>query len=97
MPRKGQLFRNREDADFRPLLRFKGGIARQNEGGLGKIHLARERLHFVIIQSASVSENRERIASQRPLGEDINLNEFISAVRHKNSSTWHQGTRKINT
>jgi len=83
MPSKRQLFRDSEDADFLPFFGFNRGIARKNESCLGKIHLTRERPHFVIIQAAGVSENGERITRQRRLGKDIQLNEFISAVRHK--------------
>ena len=80
MTGKRQLFRDREDADF---VSFGGGIARKNESCLGKIHLTRERLHFVVVQPARVSENGERITRQRRLGENIELNKFVSAVRHK--------------
>ena len=78
--RQRQLFRDREDADF---VSFGGGIARKNKSCLGKIHLTRERLYFVIIQAARVSENGERITGQRRPGENVKLNEFVSAVRHK--------------
>src|SRR5438309_4275441 len=83
MPGKRQLFRDSEDADFLPFLSFSGGIARHNESCFGKIHLTRESLHFVIIQPARVGENRKRITRQRCLGEDVKLNEFVNAVRHK--------------
>src|ERR1700720_2144528 len=84
MTRKRQLFRDRENADFLPFLSFNRGIARKNESCLGKIHLTRERLHFVVVQSARVGENRERITGQRCLRENVNLNEFVTAFRHKN-------------
>ena len=76
MPGKRQLFRDSEDADFLPFLSFSGGIARQNESCLGKIHLTRESLHFLVGQTARVGENGERITRQRRLGEDVKLNEF---------------------
>ena len=83
MPGKRQLFRDSENADFLPFFGFNRGIARKNESCLGKIHLTRERLYFVIIQAARVSENGERITGQRRPGENVKLNEFVSAVRHK--------------
>src|SRR6266404_2695971 len=86
MPGKGQLFRDSKDANFLPFLSFSAGIARQDESCLRKIHLTRESLHFPIIQSARVGENGERITRQRRLREDVELNEFISTVRHKTLS-----------
>jgi hypothetical protein len=83
MSGKRQLFRDREDADFLPFFGFNRGIAREDESCLGKIHLTRERLHFVITQAARVGEHCERITRQRRLGENIELNEFVTAVRHK--------------
>src|ERR1700676_1577220 len=80
-----QLFRDREDADFLPFLSFSGGVPRENESCLRKIHLTRERLHFLVVQSAPVGENRQRITRQRRLRENIKLNEFVSALRHKAS------------
>ena len=93
MPGKRQLFRNSEDADF---VSFAGGIARQGESCLGKIHLTRERLHFPIIQAACIGKNGERITRQRPLCENVKLNEFVSAVRHKNLSILCRRQRKTN-
>src|SRR5438309_10797742 len=87
MTGKRQLFRDRKDADFLSLLSFSGRIARKNESCLGKIHLTRQRLHFVIVQAARIGENGERITRQRRLGENVNLNEFVSAVRHKTYQT----------
>src|SRR5438270_14038788 len=84
-----QFFRDGEDADFLSCLIFSGGIARQDESCLGKIHLTRERLHFVIIQAARVGENGERITRQRCQGEDVKLDEFVSAVRHKASLAFY--------
>jgi len=52
MPGKRQLFRHSEDVNFLSFLSFGGGIARQDENCLGKIHLTRDSLHFIIIQAA---------------------------------------------
>src|ERR1700738_1969961 len=84
MPGERQLFRDREDAYLLPLPRFNVWIARQDESCLRKIHLTRNRLHFPLIQSARVGKNGERITGQRCLREHIKLDEFVSAVRHKN-------------
>src|SRR5438128_11624142 len=94
VPGKRQLFRDSEDADFLPFLSFNVGIARQDESCLRKIHLTRERLHFVIIQAARVGENGERISRQQRLGEDIKLDEFVTALRHKNLSTFRNRNQK---
>src|SRR6266481_8548797 len=98
MTGKRQLFRDREDADF---VSFSGGIARQNESCLGKIHLTRERLHFVITQAARVSENGERITGQRRLGENIELNKFITTLCHKSyqifSTSFFQARSQLST
>src|SRR5260370_32935237 len=85
MSGKRQLFSDREDADFLSFPGFNGGIARKNESCFRKIHLPRQSLHFAIIQTARVSENGERITRQRRRREDVDLNEFISTVRHKSA------------
>ena len=79
MPGERQLFLDGEDADLLPLLSFSGGIARKNESCLGKIHLARESLHLLVGQTARVGKNRQRIAGERCLRKNIELNEFVSA------------------
>src|SRR5438874_8557278 len=89
MPGKRQLFRDGEDADCLPLLSFSGGIAWQNERCLRKIHLTRERLHFVIIEAARLGENGERISRQGGLGEKVQLDEFIRVVRDKGSLAFY--------
>src|SRR4030095_658384 len=86
MPRKRQFGLNREDSDFLSFPTFSGSIARENESGLRQIHLARQRLHLGVIQSASIGKNRQRIARERRLRENINLSEFVSPARHRTSS-----------
>ena len=83
MPGKRQLLLDRKDADVPSFSRFSGGGARQNESCLRKIHLPRQSLHLRVRQSASVSEDRQGVARERHLREDIKLNEFVSASRHK--------------
>src|SRR5215831_18148022 len=41
------------------------GITRENECGLGKVHLSRDRLHFLVAQAARVRQHRQRVSFQR--------------------------------
>src|SRR6267378_3367367 len=79
MSGKRQLFLHRKYADPLPLLCFNLWLARQDEGCFREIHLASERLHLLVGQTARVRENRERIAGERCLRKNIELNEFVSA------------------
>jgi hypothetical protein len=83
MPGKRQLFLDRKDADSLPLPRFNLWLARQDESCFRKIHLASEGLHLLLGQTARVGENGERIAGKRRPRKNVELNEFISTVRHK--------------
>src|SRR5262249_3283761 len=82
MPGKWQLLLDREDADLLSFLSFGRSIPRQNESRFRKIHLPRQGLHFAVIQSSSVSEDRERITGEWRLRENIELNKFVSAAPH---------------
>src|SRR6266436_3571582 len=82
MSRKRQFCFDRKDADFLSFPSFSGGIARENESGFRKIHLARQSLHLGVIQSSSVSEDRERITGEWRLRKNIELNKFVRAVPH---------------
>src|SRR4029453_11503767 len=79
MSGKRQLFLDRKYADPLPLLCFNLWFARQDEGCFRKVHLARERLHLLIAQTARVGENGQRIAGKRRLRKNIELHEFVSA------------------
>lgn len=46
-------------------------FSRQDERALGKIHLARERLHALGREPAAVEEDGELVAGQRLVGEDV--------------------------
>src|SRR5215469_10474519 len=83
MPCKRQFGLDRKDSDFLSFPSFSGSIARRNESRFRKIHLPRQRLHLGVIQSASIGKNRQRITRERRLREYINLGEFVSAARHK--------------
>src|SRR5437899_12351599 len=82
MSRKRQLLLDREDADLLSFLSFSRGVARQNESRFRKIHLPRQSLHFAVIQSSNVSEDRQRITGEWRLRENIELNEFVRAAPH---------------
>jgi hypothetical protein len=82
MSRKRQFCFDCKDTDFLSFLSFSGGIARQNESRFRKIHLPRQSLHFAVIQSSSVSEDRERITGEWRLRKNIELNKFVRAVPH---------------
>jgi len=60
MPSKGNSSATVKMRTFFPSSASIAG-SRGKRSCLGKIHLTRERLHFVIIQAAGVSENGERI------------------------------------
>src|SRR5438034_7437279 len=78
MSGKRQLFLHRKYADSLPLLCFNLRLARQDEGCFREIHLASERLHLLIAQTARVCENGERIAGEWRPRENIKLNEFVT-------------------
>src|SRR6059058_6130304 len=81
MSGKRQLLLHRKYADSLPLLCFNLRLARQDKSCFRKIHLARERLHLLIGQTARVCENSERITGKRSSGKNIKLHEFVTA-RH---------------
>src|SRR4029077_14655823 len=79
MSGKRQLFLHRKYADPLPLVCFNLWLARQDEGCFREMHLASESLHVLVGQTARVGENGERIAGERCLRKNIELNEFVSA------------------
>src|SRR5215470_17524579 len=86
MTSKRQFLLDGEYADFLSFPSFDGCIAWKNESGFSKIHLARQRLHLSVIQSASIMEDCQRISGERRLREHIDLSEFVSPARHRVSS-----------
>ncbi len=68
MPRKGDLGGGREDAHLVTAVAFD---FRQNEGGLGEVHLLCDLLHLVAREFCRVSEDRELIACVSLFREDI--------------------------
>ncbi len=55
-----------------PQRRRIDGIARlAHEHGLGKIELARDRLHPRVVEALGVEHHGERIAGERRIGEDV--------------------------
>jgi hypothetical protein len=78
---KRQLFLDRKDADSLSLPGFNVPLAREDESCFGKIHLASDRLHLLISQTARIGKDGERIARKRRPRENIKLHEFVT-VRH---------------
>ena len=77
-----QLFVDGEDSHLVAFDALDGGIARQDEGGLAEIGLARQPLHLVVGQAARVGEDRKLIALQRSRGENVKLHESESSSGH---------------
>src|SRR5438309_718538 len=63
----------------RPAVRARG---REEEDGLGEIHLARDLLHEGVVEPARVEEHGERIAAEHAVREHIHLDELVGARRH---------------
>jgi len=79
MPGEGHLASRREDPEGRDALGTRG---REEEDGLGEIHLARDLLHEGVVEPAPVEEHGERIAAEHAVGEHIHLDELVGARRH---------------
>src|SRR5580704_2705180 len=79
MTGEGQLFLYGEDAYSHASLTLRRLVTRQDEGGLGKIHLLGDGLHFLIVEAASVGKNSQRVALERPGGENVELNKRKTA------------------
>ena len=72
-----QLHRGREDPH--PIVGPSGsplGRRLNDERRLGQHHLAGDGLHLRVGHAVRVGENGERVAVQRPIGEDVDLAEF---------------------
>jgi hypothetical protein len=74
-----QFFLNSKDADSDSALPFGGRVTRQDEGSFGKIHLARQGLHLLVAESASVGKNRQSVAFERVRRKDVELHERKTA------------------
>src|SRR5205807_7824717 len=71
---------NRKDADFFSVLLFDRCVPRKNESRFGEIHLLRQGLHFSVAQPSCINKDGQRIALQTRPGEDVDLNEIVSAL-----------------
>ena len=78
MPGERQLRRRREDADPRMAVRLR----RQDEDRLGVVHLARQRLHQLVVDLAPIGEHGELVAGQRRVGEDVD-DDVAKRQRHE--------------
>jgi hypothetical protein len=77
MPGERQFARRGEDPDAGHV----GGVLRlEDEDCLGQIEFARDRLHATVIETFGVQHDRERIAGERGLGEDVKREE---TARHR--------------
>ena len=56
-------------------LAFDGRLTRQDEGRLGKIHLARQRLHLLVAEAARVGKHGQRIAFEGAGRKNVELHE----------------------
>src|SRR5581483_3991488 len=63
-----QLAIGREDADSHVA---PGARGRHHEGRLGEVELARDRLHQRRVEAAGVEHDRQLVAGQRAVGEDV--------------------------
>ena len=59
-----------------PALALDRGVARQNERGLRKIHLARDRLHLLIAEAARIGKHRQGVALEWLRSKYIQLHEW---------------------
>ena len=57
-------------------------LGRQDEGGLGEVELARDRLHGAVGDAAAVGKDRELVAGEGAVGEDVGDEETVG---HRNS------------
>src|SRR6476469_3238173 len=78
MSGKGQLGRGREDPDPR----VATGLGREDEHGLGDIHLARELLHRLVVDAAPVGEDGELITGERDVREHVR-DDVAEGGRHR--------------
>jgi hypothetical protein len=74
-----QFFLNRKDADSDSAFPFGDRVTRQDEGSFGKIHLARQSLHLLVAESASVGKNRQSVALERARRKNVELHERKTA------------------
>lgn len=89
MPGERELDLRRVDAQPRGVRRI---ARRKDEGGLREIELARDELHLRVGQPVGVREDRERVAAEDAVGEDVNGQK---AVAHGVPASWivnHRGT-----
>ena len=60
----------------------------ENEHGLGEIEFARDRLQARIVKPLRVDDDRERIAGERRLGEDVEREEAARHAALDRMSAW---------
>jgi hypothetical protein len=73
MTGEGQFRARRENSDLRGM---RGILRRQNECDLRQIELGGDGLHLIGAEAAAVGHDRQRIAAEFSIGEDVNGDEF---------------------
>src|SRR5262249_46558564 len=76
MAGEGELAGWREDAHFGGAV-ISGG--RDDEGGLGQVHLQRDLLHLFVGQTGRLEEHRQRVTAKDAIGKDVDLGEGVGA------------------
>ncbi len=79
MARKRQLPGWRENPHAR---RGVGPAGREDEGRFGQVHLAGDGLHLVVAEAVRLQEYGQLIAAEDVIGEDVNLDEAVTAGHH---------------
>src|SRR5271165_2898239 len=82
MSGKRQFCIDGENAYLNPVALLSRFVAREDVGRLAKVGFLSQLLHLVIAETAGVGEHRQLVAFQRPVGEDIKLNEIECTLAH---------------
>ncbi len=79
MPGELELAGGGEDPHPRRTVAARG---RQDEGRLGEIHLLGDGLHLAVRQAGGFEDDRQGIAPEYAVGEDVDLDEAVRALGH---------------
>src|ERR1700733_12442860 len=75
MAGEGQFFVNRKNSYPHPALAFDSLVAGQDKSGFRKVHFARDGLHLLVAQPASIGEYSQRVALEWLRGKNVELRE----------------------
>src|SRR6267378_2441407 len=90
MSREGQFFLHGEDAHANSASLFRNGVPGKNKGSFGEIHFPRQRLHLLGTETASVEKNRQRVASEGPVGKYIDLHHRQLSYRSRHAFRFYR-------